>query len=268
MQRGFLKMHGLGNDFAIFDARAQPLAITPDRARALADRRYGIGCDQLIVIEPSSRATAFMRIWNPDGSQAGACGNASRCVAHILAGEGIAAPTIETTAGVLHTSVDAGTIHVAMGRADFAWDRIPLAYAMDTASLPIAWETLSHPVALSIGNPHVVFFVADAAAIDLARLGPLIENDMLFPQRINVNIAQIVSRRHIRHRVWERGAGLTVACGSGACAVAAAAVKRRLADRAITVSLPGGDLAITVADDWAVSMAGPVAMVFAGTVAV
>lgn len=262
MRRDFIKMHGLGNDFALFDARVEPLHLRPDEARRLADRRYGIGCDQLIVIERSARADVFMRIYNPDGGESGACGNATRCVAALLGGDA----TIETRAGVLRASVAGDQVRVEMGRADFGWDAVPLAYAMDTASLPVAWEALAHPVALSMGNPHAVFFVPDVDAVELERQGPLIEHDALFPQRVNVSVAQIVSPTLIRHRVWERGAGLTIACGSGACAVAAAAVKRRLAERSVTVRLPGGDLGVEVADDWSVAMTGPVATVFHGWV--
>ncbi|QMW21958.1 diaminopimelate epimerase [Sandaracinobacteroides saxicola] len=262
MQRAFTKMHGLGNDFAVFDARAQPFTPTPAQARHIADRRRGVGCDQLILIEPSTRADAFMRIFNPDGSEAEACGNATRCVASLLG----RSATIETRAGLLRTRTIDRAVRVDMGQARFGWQEVPLAYAMDTSALPVGWDGLAHPVALSMGNPHLVFIVPDVDAVDLAALGPVIEQDPLFPQRINVNIVQITSETAVRHRVWERGAGLTEACGSGACAVGAALVKRRLTHATLTVHMPGGALLIEVAEDFAVAMTGPVATAFSGVI--
>lgn len=256
----FVKMHGAGNDFVIFDAREQPIPLDPARVRLLADRHLGIGCDQLFRLEPSARADLFLRIWNPDGTEAGACGNGTRCVAALTG-----ARLIETAAGL--REAEGGEGHaILMGQPRFAWDAIPLAMPMDTLHMPVAWEGLSDPGAVSMGNPHLVVFVEDPDAVPLARLGPLIEQDPLFPERVNVGVARIESRDRIRLRVWERGAGLTLACGSGACAAFAVARRRRLVDSSATVSLPGGDLLISEREDGQLRMAGPVAEVFRGTV--
>ncbi len=255
----FTKMHGLGNDFAIFDGRDTPLVMPSQRVQRLADRRFGIGCDQLIVLEPSANADLFMRIFNPDGSESAACGNATRCVAALTG-----AQRIETAAGVLTAQPADGGICINMGRPDFGWQTIPLAYAMDTLALPVAWESLERPVAVSMGNPHVVFVVDDVHGVALDRLGPEIENDPLFPERVNVNIAQVLATGHVRLRVWERGAGLTLACGSGACATFAALRRRGLVPSVATVSLPGGDLRIAEQADGTLTMTGAVATSFTG----
>jgi diaminopimelate epimerase len=262
MKRHFLKMHGLGNDFVIFDAREAPLEMDGARARSLADRRTGIGCDQLILLEPSDVADGRMRIWNSDGGEVESCGNASRCVALLLGGE----TRIETAGGLLGASADGAAATVDMGVPRFAWDEIPLAYPMDTAAMPVGWEDLQGPFAVNVGNPHIVFFVDDAEAVDLERLGPLIENDPLFPQRVNVNIASLEAGA-VRLRVWERGAGLTSACGTGACATAVAALSRRLAQSPVEVRLPGGALGIAWAPGGPIRMSGPAAHVFDGEVA-
>ena len=262
MRVPFVKMHGLGNDFVVLDARAQPLPpLTAAFARELADRRSGIGCDQLIVLEPSNSADLRMRIFNPDGGEVGACGNATRAVG-LLEGRPV---RIETLGGELTAEPGTGGIAVDMGQPRLEWDQIPLAYAMDTLSLPVAWETLENPVAVSMGNPHAVFFVDDCDAVELDRLGPEIEHDPLFPERVNVNVATIADRTHIRLQVWERGAGLTLACGTGACATAVAAMRRGLTDRAVTVSLPGGDLGISWGADHRVTMTGPATESFRGS---
>lgn len=264
MNRPFVKMHGLGNDFVLFDARDVPLALTGTQVRALADRHSGIGCDQLVVIEaaPGGDADAFMRIWNADGGEVEACGNAARCVAQLIG----ARATIDTTGGRIAGYADKDGATIDMGRPRFDWRDIPLGLAMDTLHMPVAWEELASPAAVNIGNPHVVFFVDDLAAIDLARLGPVIEHDALFPARVNVNVAQVVSRTQLRLAVWERGAGLTRACGTGACATAVAAVRRGLCDRCVTVTLPGGNLRIDWQSDDHVHMSGPVATSFTGSV--
>jgi diaminopimelate epimerase len=271
MKRHFLKMHGLGNDFAIFDAREAPLAMDGARARALADRRTGIGCDQLIVVEPSDVADARMRIWNSDGGEVGACGNASRCVALLLGGEA----RIETAGGILTARAEGEGATVDMGAPRFGWEEIPLAYAMDTARMPVAWEELSDPSALNVGNPHTVFFVEDSGTVDLARLGPLIETDPLFPEGVNVNVASVriggmnvggVRRGGIDLRVWERGAGLTRACGTGACATAVAAIKYHGMTSPVGICLPGGVLTIEWQPGGTVRMTGPAAHVFEGEV--
>jgi diaminopimelate epimerase len=240
----FRKMHGLGNDFVVIDARVRAVTMTACRAAALADRQTGIGCDQVVVLEPSDSADVRMRIFNPDGGEVEACGNASRAIGLLLADERGGETRIETLGGPIVAHAGADGISVAMGHPRFGWNDIPLAYAMDTLAMPVGWEDLEQPVAVNVGNPHVVFFVPDCGAVDLARLGPLIETDPLFPQRINVNIATLTGPDAITLRVWERGAGLTRACGTGACATAIAAMRRRLTGRKVVVTLPGGPLTI------------------------
>ncbi len=259
----FLKMHGLGNDFIIVDGRTAPVTLTPVMIRKLSHRFTGIGCDQFIVLEPSARADLFMRIYNQDGGEVEACGNASRCVAVLIAKP---ACTIETVAGLLSCTAHGDTAIVDMGAPRTKWEDIPLAEPMDTLNMPVGWEFLSAPTAVNVGNPHVVFFVAKASAVDLARLGPLIERDGLFPKRINVNIAEVVDRHEIKLRVWERGAGLTLACGTGACATVVAAVRRGLTERRVAVRLPGGVLNIEFTPDNRLLMGGPVAIAFTGEV--
>lgn len=261
MKRQFRKMHGLGNDFVILDARQDAIGMNEDLARSLSDRRTGIGCDQLILLEPSAIADVRMRIWNSDGGEVEACGNATRCVATLLGGDS----TIETKGGLLAGSAGTDSATVDMGRPRFAWDEIPLAYAVDTGAMPIGWEGLASPFAVNVGNPHLVFFVEDVEAIELERLGPDIERDPLFPERINVNIAAIVDGA-IRLRVWERGAGLTLACGTGACAAAVAAISRKLVSSPVEVRLPGGVLKIAWAPGEAIRMSGPAALVFTGEI--
>jgi diaminopimelate epimerase len=261
MIRRFHKMHGLGNDFVIFDARETPLEMNARRARALADRRTGIGCDQLILIEPSDVADLRMRIFNSDGGEVEACGNAARCVALLAGGES----RIETRGGVIAASANGAAATIDMGAPRFGWDEIPLAYAMDTADMPVGWEELQRPAAVNVGNPHIVFFVEDADAVDLARLGPVIETDPLFPERINVNVASIAGGA-LALRVWERGAGLTQACGTGACATAVAAIRRGLVRGPVEVRLPGGPLEIDWTPGGTVRMSGPATPVFTGEV--
>jgi len=260
MERLF-KYHGLGNDFVVLDARERPIPeIDSMAAAAIADRHTGIGCDQLILLEPSPLVDFRMRIFNADGSEVEACGNATRAVG-LLHGS---PARIETLAGILAASPAAQGISVEMGKPRFGWSEIPLAYAMDTHALPVAWENLVDPIAVNVGNPHVIFFVPDSDAVDLARLGPEIENDPLFPERINVNVASCTSRQAIRLRVWERGAGLTRACGTGACATAIGAMRRGLVDRKVAVTLPGGTLDIEWRDDGVIVMTGPATESFRG----
>ena len=263
MRQAFHKMHGLGNDFVVLDAREQAIAMSPLRARAIADRHFGVGCDQLILIEPSATATARMRIWNADGGEVESCGNATRCVATLL-GDG---STLETIGGILDLSVTSGGASVDMGAPRFEWDKVPLAYAMDTLALPLAWdgvETIAPPMALSVGNPHVILFVPDADALDIEALGRPIEHDPVFPDRVNVNFATIESRTRIRLRVWERGSGATLACGTGACATAVAAIRAGRAESGVTVALPGGELAIDWQPGDSIRMTGPATHVFSG----
>ena len=265
----FRKMHGLGNDFVVLDARATPLPITPTRAAAIADRRTGIGCDQFIVMEPGTDgADVFMRIRNPDGSESGACGNATRCVADLVmteAATGTAA--IRTIAGDLPSErLPDGTIRVDMGPARLDWAEVPLARAMDTLRLPISADGVSDPAACSMGNPHATFFVPDLDTLDIPRIGPVLEHDPIFPERANIGFAQVLAPDHLRLVVWERGAGLTLACGSGACAALVNAARRRLSAREATVSLPGGDLRIAWRNDGHVLMSGPTATAFTGMI--
>lgn len=264
MRIDFTKMHGLGNDFVVLDARAARLpAMTAQVARGIADRRTGIGCDQLILLEASTLADFRMRIFNPDGGEVEACGNATRAVT-VLHGAGA---RIETAGGLLHTELADGQVVVDMGEPRLDWPDIPLAYPIDTLVMPVGWDELESPAAVNVGNPHVVFFVPDCDAVPLDRLGPLIETDPLFPERVNVNVAAVESRSRIRLRVWERGAGLTRACGTGACASAIAAMRRGLTERAVTVALPGGELAIAWGADNRIAMTGPASVSFTGSFA-
>ncbi len=257
----FHKMHGLGNDFVVIDARAHLLEMTRQRAHAICERHTGIGCDQLILLEPSTVADVKMRIFNADGGEVEACGNATRCVALLLEKPA----RIETSAGILETVPQGQSATVTLNPPAFDWEFIPLAMPMDTGDMPVGWEVLERPVAVNVGNPHVVFFVDDADAVDLERLGPVVENDPLFPERINVNVATVVDRSHLRLRVWERGVGLTRACGTGACATAVAAIRSGRAQSPVTVELPGGTLTIGWVESGPIEMAGPATHVFTGT---
>jgi diaminopimelate epimerase len=266
----FRKMHGLGNDFVVLDRRRAIAAIDAATARALADRRTGIGCDQLILIEPPHLAGAqvAMRILNADGSEAEACGNGTRCIARLVGEEtGESWVRIETVAGLLEAELmPNGDVAVDMGPARTGWRDIPLAREMDTARVDLALGPLSEPVCGNIGNPHATFFVPDAAAIDLAALGPRLEHDALFPERANIGVATVEGRGHIRLRVWERGAGITRACGTGACAALVAASRRGLTGRHAKVALDGGMLDIDWREDGHVIMTGPATLAFEGTV--
>ena len=255
MTQQFVKMHGLGNDFVILDARKGAVAMDAARARAIADRRTGVGCDQVILLEPSAVADLRMRIWNADGGEVESCGNATRCVIKL---EGHPA-TIETKGGII--SGDAGGVDMGVPR--FGWEDIPLAYAMDTAVMPVGWGELQGPAAVNVGNPHVIFFVPEAGAIRLAGLGPIIEHDPLFPERVNVNVASL-EEGALRLHVWERGAGLTLACGTGACATAVAAIRRKLVTSPVEVQLPGGTLTVAWQPGGTIRMSGPATHVFSG----
>jgi diaminopimelate epimerase len=258
MRRPFHKMHGLGNDFVIVDARKEPFDVTPALAKAIADRHTGIGCDQLIVLERSDSADLRMRIWNSDGGEVESCGNATRCVVQLTG-----ARRIDTDGGLLEGE-DLGTdVEVGVGEPQFGWDEIPLAYAMNTAALPLAWGPLEHPMALNVGNPHLVFFIPDAREVPIEELGPRIEHDPAFPERINVNVAQ-VENGGIRLKTWERGAGLTLACGTGACATAVAAIKTKRVSSPVKVAMPGGSLTISWAPGEPIRMRGSATHVFSG----
>jgi diaminopimelate epimerase len=266
MRISFTKMHGLGNDFVVIDGREVPLpAISEKIASRIADRREGIGCDQLIVLEncgASDVAADFrMRIFNADGGEVESCGNASRAVA-LLHGK---PARVLTGGGIIALEPSDGGARVDMGSPRFGWQDIPLDYAIDTASMPVSWGPLSNPMAVNVGNPHVIFFVEDSDAIDLGLHGPEIENDPLFPERINVNVANLIAENHLNLRVWERGSGLTRACGTGACATAVAAIRKGIAKSPVTVTLPGGDLVIEWQQGGTIIMSGPATESYRGS---
>jgi diaminopimelate epimerase len=262
----FYKMNGAGNAFVVFDARSQALRLDPERIRQIADPTEGAGADQVIVMERSLRGDVFMRIWNSDGSEVSACGNATRCVGWLMMEEtGSDRTRIETAAGPL-TAARAGDrlISVDMGSPLLKWEEIPLSRRQDTRALETSFDVLAGvPIGqggcVNMGNPHVVFFIPDLEAVDIPTIGPRIEHHSLFPQAVNVGFAQILSSNRIRLRVWERGAGLTRACGTGACAAVVAAVRRELTDRQATVIADGGELGIHWRGDTdRVIMTGPV----------
>jgi diaminopimelate epimerase len=257
----FMKWHGAGNDFVIIDSRGRDSVTTERLANALGDRHRGVGFDQLAEIRSSDQADIDLDFWNSDGSRAGACGNATRCVARYLFNEGgKEALTIRTARGILEARLIAGEVHVNMGEPQRDWREVPLAHAADTDHLPLEGD----PVAVGMGNPHAVFFVADAEAVDVAGLGAQVERDPLFPERTNVEFAEVRARDEIRMRVWERGTGITLACGSGACATAVAAASRGLTGRKVRMEVDGGWLSLDWRED-GVWMTGPTAHVFSAT---
>jgi len=264
----FVKMHGLGNDFVVLDARTRALDLTDAQVRAIADRRTGVGCDQLIVVRPprDAGADAFMEIRNADGGEVEACGNATRCVAGMLMGEsGRDAAIVQTVAGLLGGSAAAGgRVTVDMGVARTGWAEIPLREACDTLHVPLSLGPLGDPVATNIGNPHATFFVANVDEIDLATLGPQLEHHPIFPQRANIGVAHVTPEGGLRLRVWERGVGITQACGTGACAAMVAAVRRGLTGRRATIVLDGGPLEMEWRADGHVMMTGAIATSFSG----
>lgn len=259
----FMKMHGLGNDFVVIDSRGRGAAgvTTPALARALGDRNRGVGFDQLAEIRDSDQADFALDFWNSDGSRAGACGNATRCVsAYVMRQSGQDHVQLTTQRGGLQAIRRAdGLVSVNMGQPQTAWQDVPLSRDVDTLHLPLPGD----PVAVGMGNPHCVFFVPDAEAVDLPNVGPVWEHDPLFPNRTNVEFASVTGPDRLRMRVWERGAGITLACGSGACATAVAAHLRGLTGRHVLLDLDGGTLEIDWRDD-GVWMTGPVAHVFDG----
>ena len=265
----FRKMHGLGNDFVVLDGRAAPLGLTRAEIVALADRQRGIGCDQLIIMETQAAgADVFMRIHNPDGSEAGACGNATRCIASLIAAEtGKARVVVRTVSGDLPSEkTQNGLWQVDMGPARLGWRDVPLAQEADTLHVPLACGPVADPAACSMGNPHANFFVPDLDALPISEIGPRLERDPIFPDRANIGFVQVMSPDHLRLVVWERGAGLTLACGSGACAAMVNAHRRGLTGRKARISMPGGDLFMEWRQDGHVLMTGPVATAFIGQV--
>lgn len=259
----FMKMHGAGNDFVVIDSRGHAGAVvTPALAKALGDRNRGVGFDQLAEIREGTDGADFtLDFWNSDGSLAGACGNATRCVSdYVMRGLGRDAVTLITARGGLFAvRLADGQVSVNMGAPQLDWPSVPLVRDMDLLHLPLPGD----PVAVGMGNPHCVLFVDDAEAVDVASLGPRYEHDPLFPERTNVEFASVLAPDHLRMRVWERGAGITLACGSGACATAVAAHLRGLTGRRVSLTLDGGVLEIDWRED-GVWMTGPVAHVFDG----
>jgi len=267
----FRKMHGLGNDFVVFDARKQGLALSEATARAIADRRFGIGCDQVIVIAPG-RGTfdAKMIIRNADGGAVESCGNAARCVAKFLMEEsGRTSVRIDTVGGALDCkAVGDGRVSIDMGPPKLLWHEIPLAKAADTNMFQLNVDGTNHVAsALSVGNPHVVLFVDDAERAPVATLGPRIESHPMFPERTNVEFVSLAGENRLRMRVWERGAGITMACGTGACATAVASFRRALSGRKVEIVLDGGTLEVELREhDDHILMTGPTSEVFCGEI--
>ncbi|EKE74435.1 diaminopimelate epimerase [Celeribacter baekdonensis] len=254
----FLKMHGLGNDFVIFDSRGSAAVVTPELARAIGDRNRGVGFDQLAEIRSSDMADIDLDFWNSDGSRAGACGNATRCVGRLILDEtGKDEVTIRTERGILIARRAGDEVSVNMGHPQLMWDEVPLSRPVDVEHLPLDGD----PVAVGMGNPHVVFFVPNAEETDVAGWGRKVEFDPLFPQRTNVEFAEVRARNEIRMRVWERGTGITLACGSGACATAVAANLRGLTDKKVRMEVDGGWLTLDWRED-GVWMTGPTQLVF------
>ncbi|WP_265570647.1 diaminopimelate epimerase [Sphingomicrobium nitratireducens] len=259
MATTFHKMHGLGNDFVILDAREEAIEVDGTLARRLCDRRHGIGCDQLIRLSNGGERMR-MDIWNADGSSASACGNAARCVI-ALTGE----TAIDTAGGPIEGEALEGTVRVEMGEPRFEWNEIPLADPFPTNPLPLAWDELEAPDAVNVGNPHLVFFVDKPGKVPLGEIGPQIEVDPAFPERINVNVAKVTAKG-LKIRTFERGAGLTLACGTGACASAVAAIRRGLVSSPVRVKMPGGVLHISWSPGEPIVMEGPATHVFTGKI--
>ena len=259
----FMKMHGLGNDFLVIDLRARETDLRPEWIIALADRHRGVGFDQLALINTGRDSDAHLTFFNADGSASAACGNATRCIArHLMQETGLSALSLSTDHAILHTQ-DAGNglTSVNMGPPQLDWQEIPLAREMDTLHLPIEGT----PVATGMGNPHCTFFVEDAEAVDLMTFGPAHEHHPIFPERTNVQVASLIGPDHLRMRVWERGAGLTLASGSSSCATAVAAARRKLTGRQVQIDLDGGRLQVHWCED-GVWMTGPTAHVFSGRI--
>ena len=256
----FIKMHGLGNDFVIIDRRAQNIHITKDLINKLSDRKSGAGCDQLITINSSTKKNieASIEIFNPAGDKAEACGNGTRCVAKLLFDESHKKEiNILSEVGILNaTKSHNNDICVNLGKLSTDWEKIPLSDNLDTLNIPLKIDGLTSGVAINIGNPHIVFFVSDINTIDLAKLGPVIENNKLFPNKINVEIVEVINKQKIKMRVWERGVGLTLACGSGACASVYAGQLKKLLNNNVEVLLERGSLFINIENNNAI-MTGP-----------
>ncbi|MCE2516898.1 MAG: diaminopimelate epimerase [Alphaproteobacteria bacterium] len=267
MELNFVKMNGIGNDFIVLDARARAIELSSRQAAYLADRHFGIGCDQILIIAPSDVADIKMIILNSDASVAAACGNGSRCVADLVMTEtGADQLTIETLGGVISARRWGDRIAIDMGMARVDWAEIPLAHAADTMAIPLGDDDLPPAIGVNMGNPHAVHIVDDAEAVDLARIGPRLETHPIFPDRANIEFISLMAKDTIRMRVWERGSGITIACGTGACASAVAAARAGLTGRKVAVHLDGGVLEINWRDDGGVTMTGPSSLVFTGAI--
>lgn len=270
MQLAFKKMHGTGNDFVVMDARAQPLELSPEQARFIADRRLGVGCDTVVVLRHSEHADIAVQFFNADGSISGTCGNASRCIGHILSTEtGREKVRIETAGGIVE-ALRTGELEVEvdMGSPKIEWQEIPLSESRNTLHLGLQDGMLMNPVAVNMGNPHAIFFVGDLQFVRMAESGPKLEHHPIFPQRANISAVQVLAPDHLKMQVWERGVGETLACGSAACAAVVAGVRREVCGRRARVDLPGGTLEIRFEQgegNGRVHMRGPVAYVFEGT---
>lgn len=265
----FRKMHGLGNDFVVLDARTRALDLSEAQVRRISDRHRGVGCDQFIIIRPArdSQADAFMEIRNCDGAEVEACGNATRCIAKLLTAEtGKDQVTIQTLAGLLTGQANTQGYSVDMGLARTAWHEIPLARECDTLAVPFGRSDAPDPIATNIGNPHGTFFVDDAETINLARIGPELEHDPWFPARANIGFASLTAPDTLRLRVWERGVGITMACGSAACAAVVASARRGLTSRRVRIDMDGGPLFMEWLENGHVLMTGAATEVYQGTI--
>ncbi|MBC8241718.1 MAG: diaminopimelate epimerase [Alphaproteobacteria bacterium] len=266
----FSKMHGLGNDFVVFDGRVRDPELSPGAVRAIANRHTGVGCDQLIVLEPTSNGAAevFMRIYNADGGESAACGNATRCIGVMLMGEtGREQMVIETAAGLLEVvAASHQRVSVDMGPVHTDWHEIPLAHECNTLNLPVEADGMASPVGVNVGNPHMVFFVDDVSVAPIDELGHQLELHPLFPERANVQMAEVLGYDRIRLKTWERGVGRTIASGSSACATLAAAHRRGLTGRTAEIIMDGGALGVTWRDDNHIVQTGPAAVSFSGTI--
>lgn len=261
-------MHALGNDFVVFDARTRPITLGNRQVQHLASRHRGVGCDQVIILEPSKKADLIMRIFNADGGEVGACGNAARCVGLFLMEEQKTSEVlIETQNALLQCrSTASELITIDMGKPRLDWQDIPLSRQEDTLHLGIAAGPLKNAVAVNMGNPHAVFLVSDCSSIDLRRLGPILETNSLFPERANISVAEVIDSENIRLRVWERGTGITLACGTAACATLVATHRRGICKRKANILLDGGVLQIDWQTNGRVLMTGPATKSFTGTI--
>jgi diaminopimelate epimerase len=269
MTTNFIKMHGLKNDFVIIDGREKKIHLSKNQIKKIANRKIGLGCDQIIILEkPKNKKTfGFIKIFNSDGSETKACGNASRCVAFLLMKELKTKKTIiQTKAGLLNAFLKKNKeVSVDIGKAYFKWNQIPLKRKMNTNKLNFKINNFVNPFAVNVGNPHVVFFIKDLKKINLKKIGPKIERHALFPERINVNFAEILSNNKISLKVWERGVGITKACGTGASATTVAAIKKKLINgRICYIQMDGGKLKIEYKKNGHIIMTGPVKMIKKG----